>query len=619
MLPADENFAIGQKDGAHRRHAHSIALFLIALSALVFHAYWYFPFIADDALISLRYAQRLLAGQGLNWSDGHPVEGYSNLLWILLVAGLGVWGFDLIDAARILGMLCTACSFFSVLYILRRRTTVLLSPVIALAFLALSGPFAVWSIGGLEQPLLAALLAGSIALFLPLLEGEAIAVHSTKTLSLLLALICITRPDGPIFLLAFALAALPWIRPYWSFVLRLFLLPALVASAQVIFRLFYYGEWLPNTARVKITFTAHALQLGGNYVWDGLMALAPLSLLALAALPLLLTTQSTRRRGLLFSALTLPWLFYIAAVGGDIFPAWRHFVPVLIIFSLALGEGLILVLQRLHHRTRLALNIALALSFAFYYNNQLRNPLNLAAAQERWEWDGQAVGLVLKHAFSPAQPLFAVDSAGCLPYFSELPAIDMLGLNDHYIAHHPPANFGNGILGHELGDGDYVWRRQPDIISFCWPQGSETACYRSGLQIQEKADFVRDYSLVHLQTPKPHQFLALLWLRKNSEKIGIRATVDQIVIPGYLFNENGETYTYLNASGQLVIAVSATRPAAVTIQREFVGNWRVQIITSDPHKISVAIDDQGAGNTRIGLRSQSSEKVEVQTVILTRE
>ena len=73
--------------------------FLLALSfaLLVLHALQYWPFLSDDALISLRYADRLLAGHGLTWTEGAAVEGYSNLLWILLAAGLGGLGFDLID------------------------------------------------------------------------------------------------------------------------------------------------------------------------------------------------------------------------------------------------------------------------------------------------------------------------------------------------------------------------------------------------------------------------------------------------------------------------------------------------------------------------------------------
>jgi hypothetical protein len=49
----------------------------IAVAVLVVHAARLLPFLADDALISLRYAARLLDGHGLTWTDGETVEGYS--------------------------------------------------------------------------------------------------------------------------------------------------------------------------------------------------------------------------------------------------------------------------------------------------------------------------------------------------------------------------------------------------------------------------------------------------------------------------------------------------------------------------------------------------------------
>ena len=75
----------------------------ILATLLALHALRYMPFIADDSLISLRYSQRLLEGHGLTWTEGKPVEGYSNLLWILLVSGLGLLGTDPIVSARLLG------------------------------------------------------------------------------------------------------------------------------------------------------------------------------------------------------------------------------------------------------------------------------------------------------------------------------------------------------------------------------------------------------------------------------------------------------------------------------------------------------------------------------------
>ncbi len=44
-----------------------------------------FPQI-DDAYISYRYAQNLVSGNGLVFNIGEYVEGYTNLLWTLLIA-----------------------------------------------------------------------------------------------------------------------------------------------------------------------------------------------------------------------------------------------------------------------------------------------------------------------------------------------------------------------------------------------------------------------------------------------------------------------------------------------------------------------------------------------------
>jgi len=58
------------------------------------------PFFADDALISLRYADRLLSGHGLTFTTGEHVEGYSNLLWILVIAAGGLIHGNLIVSVR---------------------------------------------------------------------------------------------------------------------------------------------------------------------------------------------------------------------------------------------------------------------------------------------------------------------------------------------------------------------------------------------------------------------------------------------------------------------------------------------------------------------------------------
>lgn len=51
-------------------------LLFSALGALlVLHAAYYWPFLSDDALISLSYARRWIMGHGLTWTTGERVEG----------------------------------------------------------------------------------------------------------------------------------------------------------------------------------------------------------------------------------------------------------------------------------------------------------------------------------------------------------------------------------------------------------------------------------------------------------------------------------------------------------------------------------------------------------------
>ena len=45
--------------------------------------YWW---LADDAMISMRYGRNLAEGLGLVWNAGEKVEGYTNLLWTLFMA-----------------------------------------------------------------------------------------------------------------------------------------------------------------------------------------------------------------------------------------------------------------------------------------------------------------------------------------------------------------------------------------------------------------------------------------------------------------------------------------------------------------------------------------------------
>src|ERR1700712_312563 len=116
------------------------------------HAAHYYPFLADDALISLRYATRLCEGHGLTWSAGKPVEGYTDLLWVLLNVPAACLGVDLILSARLLGVAAALLG----IGIATLPSDGSLRPSVARAIagellFACCAPLAVWAVGGLEH------------------------------------------------------------------------------------------------------------------------------------------------------------------------------------------------------------------------------------------------------------------------------------------------------------------------------------------------------------------------------------------------------------------------------------------------------------------------------------
>ncbi len=554
------------------------------------HALRYHPFLSDDALISLRYARRLLAGQGLTWTDGPAVEGYSNLLWVLACAALGALGLDLIAAARLLGYGAAAAAVLGVTRAIRRGGGGPGPALFAALALGLCGPLAVWAGGGLEQPLLAALLAWALALGptpVPATaddptqgtgaaEGAGAASRaragSPAAVAALLALCCLTRPDGALVAAAlvtgWALSCGPGHEHRAHFIRRWFLLPAaaigLAVAGQTAFRLAYYGDWLPNPAYIKLGFTGQRLAEGAAYVGSGLLWLAGLALPAAAAVLL------APRRRLLPLALPLAvWLVYVAGIGGDIFPGRRHLAPALVFLAL-LAAGL---WERARGRWRTWAPTAAALLLALGASQWL-DPENRRALVERWEWDGKLVGEMLARAFGGEQPLLAVDPAGCLPYFSNLPAVDMLGLNDRAIAR--SAGRGRGWLGHEAGDGAAVLARQPDLILFCDPAGSARPCFRSGREMSRDEGFRRHYRLVTFQVRSPRPFRSRIWVRLDSSRIGIRSGQERVLIPGYLLAAQPGIDASLDEAGRLRAEIPAGTPASLGPLTLPAGSWRAR-------------------------------------------
>ncbi|MCD4702523.1 MAG: hypothetical protein K8S24_11770, partial [Candidatus Aegiribacteria sp.] len=206
-----------------------VYVFIALIVILVLNTLIYMPFISDDALISMRYSQRLASGDGLTWTEGPRVEGYSNLLWVLLTAAGICVGIDGVLTVRLLGIFSMAGVVFSILYAYRRNSNE--AYIVVLLFAVLSAPIAVWAIGGLEQPLVAVLLALSIPLIWRIIDHRKPGAGLFLTSSIPLAFLCITRPDGVLFTFAAVLVLLFSGHGRKSFILAI--LPALFILLQL--------------------------------------------------------------------------------------------------------------------------------------------------------------------------------------------------------------------------------------------------------------------------------------------------------------------------------------------------------------------------------------------------
>lgn len=518
----------------HRGRA--LALFAASALLLGLHTASFWPFLTDDALISLRYVRRLLDGHGLSWTGEERVEGYSNPLWVLTCAGLGALGLDLILAARLLGCVCTLGAIALCMRCFPpRRGQAWICGAIAPLGLASAGPIAAWAIGGLEGPLVLLLLAAAMR---PLLELARDAHPSAAwRAGLPLALLCLTRPDGALFT-ALACAALLVVhgpRRAGALVPRLVALPLLAVLGLTAFRLAYFGDWVPNTAHAKAEVGVTSLLVG--LVGYGLYALVPLC--AWVALALLGGLELRRARGaperaqaLVLATLAAGWTAYVLAIGGDPFWAWRHHAPSVL---LACGIGA-LGAQHAFARAERASAARQApwwIALLLLPLSQIWDSRQVEARKERWVADGLAWGEFLGRAFAREQALLAVDAAGCLPYASQLPSLDMLGLNDRHIARQPTLPGTRFMPGHMRGDPAYVVSRAPDLLVFGIPMGEAQQAFHAGGRYFDLEEFRRGYRLVALGGGGERD-QGQLWARLEG-RAGVARSSVRVRVPAYFF------------------------------------------------------------------------------------
>lgn len=391
-------------------------------------------FLCDDAFITFRYAKHLALGHGPVYNLGEHVEGYTNFLWMLLMAVVIKLGGLPEFWSRLLSIAFSSGTLLLLLNLGRKSEGVRPARLIYPLFLATTAPFVVWSTGGLETAAtsfftLASVLAAMSARRTGTIRHAAVA-------GTLAAAAILARPDAAIIAGLTAVWLLADVRQARKFVqtVAAYLAPLiLLVGSHLLWRFNYYGHWLPNTFYVK----SPALE----YLPFGLRYLGRFALESGLWFPLgLATILIWKRRKLPISndALFLLVLFlaysaWVVYTGGDFMTMGRFFVPILPVFYLMLSE-LSLSAARIEKGALAVAAIILIAHFGYsaFMLLESRRPgspqaLDSIGLVTKYRDDWTKAAELLKREAMPTDTI-ATGAAGIIPYYTDLYTVDLLGL-----------------------------------------------------------------------------------------------------------------------------------------------------------------------------------------------
>ncbi len=450
-----------------------LALFgALALAALA--AYWSVTYrrnVCDDALISLQYARNLANGHGLVFNLGERVEGYTNFLWVGLLAALfplSHLGLDFVHVATGASIALAAADVALVVAVGRILWGNRWLPALFAVGLCLAdNAYSVWAIQALEGHL----LLFWMLLSLWLLWGTRLRARALWA-GLCLAAAVMTRPDAALFAVSVvgseALAVVR--RPDASTGLRRDGLPAsartwlavagasaLVYGAYFLWRYEYFGFLLPNTFYLKAEgLRGEAFARGREYVTSFAQERAWVPLLALASILFV--------RSRLVLAL-LGWLVlhtaYVVYVGGDFYPGHRFLLVAIPVCGLlggrvvaGLQDALASGLGRIGPRARRAGDVlawtAVAATLALLTERGLElGPAKTEIARWGARVDATKRFMEWLGARRPEGASIVAGDIGSAGYYAGLHVYDYYGVIDPEVAHKKAARFGTGKAGHE--------------------------------------------------------------------------------------------------------------------------------------------------------------------------
>lgn len=434
-------------------------VFIKATSFIAIDGQRYFC-LFDDAMISMRYAWNMVHGNGLVWNTGDYVQGYSNLLWTLLIAPVNLLDKPLAALpVQIAGVgIMLAIAFYT------KSIAKLFSSDCVVAYLsfccALSYyPLVYWSLMGMETGFLC----------LMVLLGAYYTLQNRAMLAaLFMCLAFLTRSDSIVFAIPMFCYCFKWeaVCAY-----------GLVAACLLLFQFGYYGDWLPNTYTLKLTGMSFQDRIinGWGFIHPFLRYTGPVMAAALIGL----NRKHLKKQALLWS-LIISAILYQVYVGGDPWAYWRIMSPVMPLLFILLVLAVLEICNTLpfSRPVKIFLMVALVLlgivsaNRTFWPEIMLKvKPLYVSANHDHIN-----IALAINASTKPDATI-GVLTAGVIPYFSGRKAIDFLGKSDRHIARLKPDMSGGvswagmtSVPGHNKYDLSYsIGVLKPNYVqSFTW-------------------------------------------------------------------------------------------------------------------------------------------------------
>ncbi len=477
-----------------RRRPGWPGLLVTLLPALFAYAFlvWRFDFVCDDAYISFRYARNWADGHGLryNLGSGPPVEGYSDFLWVAWAAVLERLSLATTIWIRVTSIACGVALVVWTTALARSRYALGPAGTAATALVvATLPPLVVWSTGGLATVPTTLAIFGAFALLLGRRERP-----RGVTAGLCGLAASLLRADGLAWVLLVLLAGFVMARSrHDRRLLRSTLIAAAIVVAgtvaQVLWRHGYYGDWLPNTARIKAGFSMLRAGRGLDYLMSLVLTMPSVALVT--GLGLVAIVRRRDAIGNVALAVVIATTGCAVYVGGDFMAMGRFVVPMMpfvaLLFAASwgalvggrraiLGGGLAAVVVGLSLLPCFDLHLV-PRPVLERFHFRLSNPQH-QTEYETWRQMKQktvkwtAEGKLLAATTRPGESII-LGPIGAIGYYSNLQIHDTYGLTSRAVAlkDRPPRR---SSPGHDREvPAEFFFQFKPDYLGFALaPKGT---------------------------------------------------------------------------------------------------------------------------------------------------